>query len=158
MYNQQYYRVERLFLVGAKKVEKQYFGSHLFRKPHALRELLIEGVSQAASDCQIPKVTVRKSLYSFFKDFDEFYPNGKFDELHLLIAHPQKDKDVADILPTQKSIADSTTLTGYVENYNRLSVQREVKHLNKKVVIAIGKEIILFTILSICLINCNHNL
>lgn len=38
--------VDHLVLVAAKKVPKDYFGSHLFRRPEELRRLLIEGLCQ----------------------------------------------------------------------------------------------------------------
>lgn len=36
--------VDQLILTEARKVPKDYFGSHLFRKPELLTELLIEGL------------------------------------------------------------------------------------------------------------------
>ena len=38
--------VDKLVLTNAQKVPKDYFGSHLFRKPEVLREKLIEGLCQ----------------------------------------------------------------------------------------------------------------
>ena len=35
--------VRKLYLVGANMVQKDYFGSHLFRRPSDLKLLLIEG-------------------------------------------------------------------------------------------------------------------
>lgn len=63
--------VGRLILVGGDKVEKAYFGSHLFRRPGERRRLLVEGLSQAEVDCRVPEVFVCKSIKKFLLDADE---------------------------------------------------------------------------------------
>ncbi|GAX20043.1 hypothetical protein FisN_1Lh477 [Fistulifera solaris] len=79
--------VDHLVLTEARKVPKDYFGSHLFRKPELLTERLIEGLCQSG-DTKLPKVTIVKSLSQFL--------DGKVDELFPLhsyarvIAHPQR--------------------------------------------------------------------
>ena len=79
--------VDHLVLTAAKKVPKDYFGSHLFRKPEVLRKLLIEGLCQSG-DVKIPKVTVAKRLKPFMEDdLDELFPS---DEYARVIAHPQR--------------------------------------------------------------------
>jgi RsmE family RNA methyltransferase len=79
--------VEHLVLTAAKKVPKDYFGSHLFRKPHVLRKLLIEGLCQSG-DVKIPQITVAKRLKPFMEDdLDAFFP---VDEYARVIAHPQR--------------------------------------------------------------------
>ena len=79
--------VDHLVLTAAKKVPKDYFGSHLFRKPHVLRKLLIEGLCQSG-DVKIPKITVAKRLKPFMEDeLDELFPT---DEYARVIAHPQR--------------------------------------------------------------------
>lgn len=82
--------VNKLFLVGANKVEKDYFGSHLFRRPAELRQLLIEGISQAAMDCNLPDIIVRKNLREFLtKDIDTLLTQSEECITHRLIAHPR---------------------------------------------------------------------
>jgi hypothetical protein len=49
--------VDTLVLTAARKVPKDYFGSHLFRKPELLVERLIGGLCQAG-DVQLPQVHV----------------------------------------------------------------------------------------------------
>jgi len=79
--------VEDLVLTQAEKVPKDYFGSHLFRKPIGIRKALIEGLCQAA-DVQIPTVTVVKRLKPFIEDdIDSMFPKEKWARV---IAHPQR--------------------------------------------------------------------
>ena len=79
--------VDHLVLTAAKKVPKDYFGSHLFRKPQVLRKLLIEGLCQSG-DVKIPKITVAKRLKLFMEDdLDALFP---VDEYARVIAHPQR--------------------------------------------------------------------
>ena len=79
--------VDHLVLTAAKKVPKDYFGSHLFRKPEVLRKLLIEGLCQSG-DVKIPRITVAKRLKPFMEDdLDELFPA---DEYARVIAHPQR--------------------------------------------------------------------
>jgi len=79
--------VEKLVLLDAAKVEKDYFGSHLFRRPAAVRAAFIEGLSQAASDFVLPELLVRRRLRAFLTagEFDEMYPAHTFLRV---IAHP----------------------------------------------------------------------
>jgi RsmE family RNA methyltransferase len=82
--------VEHLVLTSAKKVPKDYFGSHLFRKPHELEKLLVEGLCQAG-DTQLPHVSVVKHLKSFVNgDLDTLFPP---EEYARVIAHPQRYND-----------------------------------------------------------------
>ena len=110
--------VDHLVLTAAKKVPKDYFGSHLFRKPQVLRKLLIEGLCQSG-DVKIPKITVVKRLKRFTEDdLDALFPA---DEYARVIAHPQR--------------------VGQTEAPNRM---REVtfpeSKRQRKVVIAVGPE------------------
>lgn len=77
--------VDHLILSTAQKVPKDYFGSHYFRKPSALRKLLIEGLCQAG-DVRIPKITIVKRLKPFLEDeLDVMFPR---DNVARVIAHP----------------------------------------------------------------------
>jgi 16S rRNA (uracil1498-N3)-methyltransferase len=81
--------VEKLVLLGAGKVEKDYFGSHLLRRPEAMRALLVEGLSQAAVDCNVPVVTVSKNLRHFIDtELDSIVPAHDSHRYLKLIAHP----------------------------------------------------------------------
>ena len=87
--------VDRLVLTGAQKVPKDYFGSHLFRKPELLRERLIEGLCQAG-DVRLPKIHVAKSLRKFLKeDLDRFFPAKEYARV---LAHPQRSTDSGEPL------------------------------------------------------------
>lgn len=78
--------VDNLILCGARKVEADYFGSHLFREPSKLHDLLVEGLAQSG-DVHVPKVHVAKRL-------DRFLTTGRLDVISpparaaRLVAHP----------------------------------------------------------------------
>lgn len=87
--------VDQLVLTGARKVPKDYFGSHLFRKPHALRERLVEGLCQAG-DVRLPKVHVAKQLRFFLEDdLETMFPR---EEYARVIAHPRRANDPTEPL------------------------------------------------------------
>ena len=79
--------VSHLILSQAKKVPRDYFGSHLFRKPEQLRERLIEGLCQAG-DVRLPKLHVTKNLKHFLEDdIDNLFP---MEEYARVVAHPER--------------------------------------------------------------------
>lgn len=79
--------VDTLILTEARKVPKDYFGSHLFRKPEFLTERLIEGLCQSG-DVQLPKVRVIRQLSHFLNnELDCIFPANEFARV---IAHPQR--------------------------------------------------------------------
>jgi len=79
--------VSHLILSQATKVPKDYFGSHLFRKPEVLRDRLIEGLCQAG-DVKLPKVQIVKNLKQFLEnDLDEQFPVNNYARV---MAHPQR--------------------------------------------------------------------
>lgn len=79
--------VDHLVLSSAKKVPRDYFGSHLFRKPEVLRERLIEGLCQAG-DCQLPKLHVVRNLRTFLSDdLDKLFPLETYARV---LAHPKR--------------------------------------------------------------------
>ena len=83
--------VDHLVLCNAKKVPKDYFGSHIFRKPEVLRGMLVEGLA-ISGDVQLPNVTVTKRLKIFIEDeLDVLFPR---EEYARVIAHPQRKGDV----------------------------------------------------------------
>ena len=84
--------IHHLVLTSAQKVPKDYFGSHLFRKPLEIRKLLIEGLCQAG-DVRIPTVTVVNRLKPFLEDdLDDLFPKERWARV---IAHPLR-KDNGD--------------------------------------------------------------
>eukprot|EP01039_Chlorochromonas_danica_P004862 gene4862-5330_t len=95
--------VDQIALVGAKKVEKDYFGSHLLRRPEAMKDLLIEGLSQAAMDCHLPQVVVHKNLFSFLRDELAGMDREPSRTLRL-IAHPPIPSDAQRSPSTLQSI------------------------------------------------------
>jgi len=78
--------VNKLVLLDAAKVEKDYFGSHLFRRPEEVRSGFIEGLSQAACDFVLPEILVRRKIHNFLEnELDQLFPA----QTHLrVIAHP----------------------------------------------------------------------
>ena len=96
--------VEDLVLTQAQKVPKDYFGSHLFRKPVEIRKALIEGLCQAA-DVQIPTVTVVKRLKPFLEDdFEDMFPK---EDWARVIAHPQRKDGKAALQMKQISFPEN---------------------------------------------------
>ena len=94
--------VSHLVLTQASKVPKDYFGSHLFRKPEALRERLIEGLCQAG-DVRLPEVLVVKNLKHFLQDdLEELFPSDAYARV---IAHPQRKTDDATALKRMRDVA-----------------------------------------------------
>jgi RsmE family RNA methyltransferase len=83
--------VKDLILISAQKVPRDYFGSHLFRKPNELRRLLVEGLCQAG-DVRIPHVRVVHRLKPFLEDgeLDALFPLHSFARV---IAHPFRSSD-----------------------------------------------------------------
>ena len=78
--------VTRLVLLDAEKVEKDFFGSHLFRRPAEVRAGFIEGLSQASADFVLPTLLVRRRLLRFItEELDALYPSDVYKRV---IAHP----------------------------------------------------------------------
>ena len=82
--------VDQLILTNAKKVPKDYFGSHIFRKPNVLRSMLIEGLS-ISGDVKLPNVVVTKRLKIFMEDeLDDMFPPDQYTRV---IAHPKRKNE-----------------------------------------------------------------
>jgi len=74
--------VGRIVLVGAKKVEKDFWGATLL-KDENLRPLLIDGLMQAGTSI-LPRVETRRNFKRFLNDeLDEMFPQGP-----RIVAHP----------------------------------------------------------------------
>lgn len=90
--------VDHLVLTEARKVPKDYFGSHLFRKPEMLTERLIEGLCQSG-DTKLPKITIVRNLSQFLDNtLDELFPLQTHARV---IAHPQRLVDQRVIEPVR---------------------------------------------------------
>lgn len=93
--------IHTLLLTHAAKVPKDYFGSHLFRKPTIIRDLLIEGLTLSGMDLRLPHVCVRKRpLCELFEEIEERFPR---EEWVRVIAHPER-KGLDDIRENGESI------------------------------------------------------
>jgi len=115
--------VSRIVLVDAHKVEKDYFGSHLFRRPEVIRAGLIEGLEIADVDCHVPKLLVRRQLRKFLEtELDKLYP---YDDYVRLFAHPTKS--VGPLI--EECIGEALVITKSNTNTKR-----------KQYVLAIGPE------------------
>ena len=74
--------VARIFLVGAKKVEKDFWGATLL-KPENYRPLLIDGLMQAGTSI-LPTLETRRNFRKFVKEeLDGLWPEAK-----RIVAHP----------------------------------------------------------------------
>ena len=74
--------VGRIFLVGAKKVEKDFWGATLL-KPENYRPLLIDGLMQAGTSI-LPAMETRRNFRKFVKEeLDALWPAAK-----RIVAHP----------------------------------------------------------------------
>jgi len=86
--------VDHLVLTESRKVPRDYFGSHLFRKPEELRLRLVEGLCQSG-DAKLPQIHVVKHLSRFLEeDLDTLFP---LDEYARVIAHPQRDPNAPEL-------------------------------------------------------------
>eukprot|EP00579_Thalassiosira_antarctica_P028960 CAMPEP_0202005702 /NCGR_PEP_ID=MMETSP0905-20130828/10679_1 /ASSEMBLY_ACC=CAM_ASM_000554 /TAXON_ID=420261 /ORGANISM="Thalassiosira antarctica, Strain CCMP982" /LENGTH=398 /DNA_ID=CAMNT_0048563319 /DNA_START=52 /DNA_END=1248 /DNA_ORIENTATION=+ len=120
--------IDQLILTNAKKVPKDYFGSHIFRKPEVLRDLLVEGLAQSG-DVTLPNVTVTKRLKVFMEDeFDEMFPLG---EVARVIAHPQRRGVVGD---------DDDGKEGEVGGVKRMTDVEFPGDGPRRIVVAVGPE------------------
>lgn len=110
--------ISKLILIGCKKVQKDYFGSHLLRSEKEMKKHLIEGLSQAEVDIRLPELVIEKDFRSFIKQIDELYP---LESTHRILTHP--------IIPFTS--LNSLRLFETLEN---------VKYTKEKLVIVIGPE------------------
>ena len=74
--------VGRIILVGAKKVEKDFWGATLL-KPENYRPLLVDGLMQAGTSI-LPSLEIRRNFRKFVKDeLDALFPSAL-----RIVAHP----------------------------------------------------------------------
>ena len=77
--------VGRIFLVGAKKVEKDFWGATLLKSEN-YRPLLIDGLMQAGTSI-LPTLETRRNFRKFVKEeLDTLWPESK-----RIVAHPYGD-------------------------------------------------------------------
>lgn len=75
--------VRRIFLVGAEKVEKAFWGAQLLRE-EVYRPLLVDGLQQAGTT-QLPTIHVSKSFAHFMRrNFDSTFG----EQTPRIVAHP----------------------------------------------------------------------
>ncbi|CAM9429926.1 unnamed protein product [Choristocarpus tenellus] len=95
--------ISTLVLCGANKVEKMYFGSHLFREPETLRAKLVEGLCQCG-DTALPNVIVARQLKRFLEDdIDTLFPSDRWARV---VAHPRR---LGDMERYQRELIRSVT-------------------------------------------------
>ena len=72
----------KIVLVGAKKVEKDFWGATIL-KPEIYRPLLVEGLMQAGTSA-VPVIETRRNFRRFVADeLDSMFPHGE-----RIVAHP----------------------------------------------------------------------
>lgn len=82
--------VGRIVLVGAKKVEKDFWGATLLKEEN-FRPLLIEGLMQSGTSI-MPEVLARKSFRRFLADeLDAIFPDSR-----RIVAHPYECETPGD--------------------------------------------------------------
>ena len=77
--------VRRIFLVGAEKVEKAFWGAQLLKEP-IYHPLLVDGLMQGAVATELPSINIRKN-------FSQWIEKGSFDldfsgQNFRILAHP----------------------------------------------------------------------
>ena len=89
--------VGRIFLVGAKKVEKDFWGATLL-KPENYRPLLIDGLMQAGTSI-LPTLETRRNFRKFVtEELDALFPSPT-----RIVAHPYGASDNLTIAPSDQS-------------------------------------------------------
>ena len=74
--------VGRIFLVGAKKVEKDFWGATLLKSEN-YRPLLVDGLMQAGTSI-LPTLETRRNFHKFVREeLDPLFPNAR-----RIVAHP----------------------------------------------------------------------
>jgi len=78
--------VGRIFLVGAQKVERDFWGATLLKEENC-RPLLVDGLMQGCVSTALPTVETRRSFRRFVTDeLDALFPTGT-----RLVAHPGRE-------------------------------------------------------------------
>ena len=115
--------VGRIFLVGAKKVEKDFWGATLLKSEN-YRPLLIDGLMQAGTSI-LPTLETRRNFRKFVKE----ELDGLWPESRRIVAHPYG--------------ADSTRISANMANARESFVEiRSIREdsCSETVVLAVGPE------------------
>jgi len=149
--------VGSIILIEAKKVVKEYFGKlalrtyasslpiritrhvlplcltgcHLLRHSQAMRQLLIEGLSQAEVDCMLPELHIKRNLKDLLENELDGLINGTAGEVLRLIAHP----------PLESS-SDNLRMSSYIQDcIDRIHSSDDSRRTAaRRIVIAVGPE------------------
>lgn len=97
--------VNRITLVGAKKVEKDFWGATLLREEN-FRPLLIEGLMQGGTSI-LPEIRLEKSFNRYLKSGIEEY-----DGFTKIVAHPYTDPLTPNPQPRRTSEASLVLAIG----------------------------------------------
>ncbi len=99
--------IHHLILTSARKVPKDYFGSHVLRKPSVLRNLLIEGLAQSG-DVQLPKITIVKQSLKVFmeEELETLFP---VKDVARVVAHPTRIRRRSEVDDAVQHDVVSTT-------------------------------------------------
>lgn len=78
--------VGRIVLVGAQKVEKDFWGATLLREEN-YRPLLVDGLMQGAASTAVPQILARRNFRRFASDeLDSLFPASR-----RIVAHPGEE-------------------------------------------------------------------
>ena len=105
--------VGRIFLVGAKKVEKDFWGATLLR-PENYRPLLIDGLMQAGTS-MLPTLETRRNFRKFIKE----ELDTLFGDVPRIVAHPYgAEKDIVSGLKSNvlSSLPSKDIVSGLKSN------------------------------------------
>lgn len=95
--------VGRIFLVGAKKVEKDFWGATLL-KPENYRPLLIDGLMQGGTSI-LPTLETRRNFRKFLnEELDAIFPGTR-----RIVAHPYA-KEASVAVPRRETTPDPRLL------------------------------------------------
>ena len=95
--------VGRIFLVGAKKVEKDFWGATLL-KPENYRPLLIDGLMQGGTSI-LPTLETRRNFRKFLnEELDAIFPGTR-----RIVAHPYA-KEASVAVPRRETTSDPRLL------------------------------------------------
>eukprot|EP00569_Conticribra_weissflogii_P007114 CAMPEP_0171342950 /NCGR_PEP_ID=MMETSP0878-20121228/15820_1 /TAXON_ID=67004 /ORGANISM="Thalassiosira weissflogii, Strain CCMP1336" /LENGTH=340 /DNA_ID=CAMNT_0011845765 /DNA_START=242 /DNA_END=1264 /DNA_ORIENTATION=+ len=120
--------VDHIILTNAKKVPKDYFGSHIFRKPEVLRGLLVEGLAQSG-DVRLPNVTVARQWKKFMEDdLEHLFPQ---DDVVRVIAHPERREFGNDV---------SSIVANKARRMSDIEFPTDARGKPRRVLVAVGPE------------------
>eukprot|EP00956_Cyclotella_meneghiniana_P030935 scaffold79686_cov35-Cyclotella_meneghiniana.AAC.1 len=126
--------VDTIILTHAAKVPKDYFGSHLFRKPELIRDLLIEGLTLSGNDLRLPRVVVSKRPVGEL--FEELQVRFPMEDWVRVIAHPERKS-------VNKNGNDGDEVEVVVEDVVRMTdvdFPMEKNGKRRKLLVAVGPE------------------